>query len=288
MLMADCRNVEPVKVAGSSYWLPAMSNAGLFKGYVIDPGCVNYAEVGRGDIHTVLITHGHNDHFRHAYEFRERGARVIASRDDAPLVRNPEVNVRGLFSWARLPVEMITPYFQGNACEVDQYVEDWRDSSIRAVPLPGHTLGQYGFITEDGVFYPGDLLYAREIWDKYKLPYSIDPDLCRRSLRKAKELDYDYVVPGAGRVLGRAEALAAADYHMEQLDNVDRIILELTEEPVSTEDLLIRLSQRMDLYQSLNNYWISLVMLKGHLSSLVSRGKAAYRLENYCMYWYRT
>lgn len=173
----------PALVAGSSYYVPAMSNAGVFKGYVIDPGSVGYEDIGRDDIHSVLITHGHNDHFRHAHEFRERGARVIAPKDDALLVRNPEVNVRGLFSWARPPKEMITPYFQGDACEVDLYIEDWLDSSIHAVWLPGHTLGEYGFITEDGVLYSADSLYSKELWGKYKLPYSIDPDLCRESLR---------------------------------------------------------------------------------------------------------
>ncbi|OPY30789.1 MAG: Metallo-beta-lactamase superfamily protein [Methanocella sp. PtaU1.Bin125] len=285
--MADCKKVEPVKVAGNSYILPAMSNAGLFKGYVIDPGCVSYKDVGRNDIHTVLLTHGHNDHFRHAHEFRERGAKVIASKDDALLVRTPEVNVRGLFSWAKPPIEMITPYFQGNACEIDLYIEDWRDSSVRSVPLPGHTLGQYGFITEDGVFYSGDAVYAPDIWSKYKLPYSIDPDLCRESLLKMKALDFDYVVPGAGKVMTRAEAQTATNHHIAQLDRVDEIILKLIKEPVSTEGLVTLLSNELNLYKSLNNYWLTVVMLKGHLSSLIGRGKAAYRLDNYCMYWYR-
>jgi glyoxylase-like metal-dependent hydrolase (beta-lactamase superfamily II) len=182
---------------------------------------------------------------------------------------------------------MITPYFQGNACEVDLYVEDWRDSSIRSVPLPGHTLGQYGFITEDGVFYTGDAVYAKEIWSKYKLPYSIDPDLCRQSLAKMKDLDFDYVVPGAGHVMNRTEALSAASHHSERLDNVDETILKLIKEPVSTEHLITLLSNELKLYNSLNNYWLTGVMLKGHLSSLIARGKAAYKLENYCMFWYR-
>ncbi|AFC98835.1 Zn-dependent hydrolase, including glyoxylase [Methanocella conradii HZ254] len=277
----------PIKVAGNSYYMPATSNAGLFKGYVIDPGSVGYDDLCRDDVHSVLITHGHNDHFRHAHEFREKGARVIASKDDALLVRNPEVNVRGLFSWARPPAEMITPYFQGDACEVDLYVEDWLDSSIKSVWLPGHTLGEYGFITEDAVLYSGDSLYSKEIWSKYKLPYSIDPELCRESLIKIKGLDFDYVVPGHGDPMERDDALKAADYHLEQLDRVDEIILGLIEEPVSTESLVTRFSYKLDLYKSLNNYWLTLVMLKGHLSSLNHKGKVAYRLENYCMYWYK-
>lgn len=282
------RKKGPVLVAGNSYYLPAMSNAGFFKGYVIDPGSVGYADVGRDDVHSVLISHGHNDHFRKAREFRERGARVIASREDAPLVRNPEVNVRGLFSWARPPKEMITPYFQGDASEVDLYIEDWLDSSIRAVYLPGHTLGEYGFLTEDGVLYSADSLYAEELWGKYKLPYSIDPDLCRDSIRKIKALGFDYLVPGHGDPLGREAALEAADYHLDRLDFVDEVVLRLLEMPVSTESLVTKFCNELDLYKSLNNYWLTLVMLKGHLSSLNHRGLVAYKLEDYCMFWYRT
>jgi hypothetical protein len=102
-----------------------------------------------------------------------------------------------------------------------------------------------------------------------------------------KDIDFDFVVPGAGRVMNRTEALAAAEQHIEALDHIDDIVLKLIKEPVSTEDLVTSMSQELNLYKSLNNYWLTVVMLKGHLSSLVSRGKAAYKLDNYCMYWYR-
>lgn len=285
--MATDGKLAPIRVTGNSYYIPSMSNAGLFKGYVIDPGSVGYEDLKDVRIHSVLITHGHNDHFRKACEFRDKGARVIASRDDALLVRNPEVNIRGLFSWAKPPMDMVTHFFQGNACEVDNYIEYWKDSSIWSVSLPGHTLGEYGFITEDGVLYSGDSLYSEALWGKYKLPYSIDPGLVRSSIRKIKTLDFDYAVPGHGVPMSRSEAMKAADYHLEQLDKVDNIILELIADPVSTEDLVTRFSNKLGLYKSLNNYWLTLVMMKGHLSDLIVRGKVGYRLENYCMYWYR-
>jgi glyoxylase-like metal-dependent hydrolase (beta-lactamase superfamily II) len=139
--MATAKDKAPVKVAGNSYYIGDMSNTGLFKGYVIDPGSTGYDEIKRDNIHSVLLTHGHNDHFRHAHEFRDRGARVIASKDDALLVRYPEVNIRGLFSWAKPPIDMVTPYFQGDASDVDEYIEDWLDSSVQPIFLPGHTLG---------------------------------------------------------------------------------------------------------------------------------------------------
>lgn len=82
----------------------------------------------------------------------------------------------------------------------------------------------------------------------------------------------------------RPEALTAADFHLSQLDRVDSIILDLIKEPVSTESLVTKFSYELGLYKSLNNYWLTLVMLKGHLSSLNNKGKVAYKLEDYCMY----
>ena len=62
--MATVKDKSPIKVAGHSYYLMDVSNTGLFKGYVIDPGSTGYAEIQKDDIHSVLLTHGHNDHFR--------------------------------------------------------------------------------------------------------------------------------------------------------------------------------------------------------------------------------
>ena len=78
----------PVLVAGSSYYLPAMSNTGLFKGYVIDPGSSGYADVGRDNIHSVLITHGHLDHTGRLPLLARRGHRPPVFATPATLERN--------------------------------------------------------------------------------------------------------------------------------------------------------------------------------------------------------
>jgi hypothetical protein len=67
-----------------------------------------------------------------------------------------------------------------------------------------------------------------------------------------KALDFDYVVPGAGKVMSRAEAQTATNHHIQQLDNVDDIVLKLIKEPVSTEDLVTLLSQELSLSSSIS------------------------------------
>ncbi len=135
---------EAVHIAGDTWYLPGLTNAGLVGSLGIDTGPDEAAYDGV-TLDELAITHGHADHFAAAAVLRERGARVYAARDDASLIENPEVNIRGMFSWAKPGDLLVTRLFRGDPCEVDGYLEDWDDPRARPIPLPGHTLGHYRF-----------------------------------------------------------------------------------------------------------------------------------------------
>jgi glyoxylase-like metal-dependent hydrolase (beta-lactamase superfamily II) len=78
----------------------ATTNSGDSAGVLIDTGPEPAVYQGH-PVMNLLITHGHADHFSSAAALREAGARVTAPREEAALVENPEVNIRGMFSWAR-------------------------------------------------------------------------------------------------------------------------------------------------------------------------------------------
>ena len=63
------------------------------------------------DVKTVFITHGHADHFGDAHYIN---AKIVAPKFEANMVENPKINWRGLFNWALLPENLVTPYFIGN------------------------------------------------------------------------------------------------------------------------------------------------------------------------------
>jgi glyoxylase-like metal-dependent hydrolase (beta-lactamase superfamily II) len=210
---------------------------------------------------------------------------VVAPKEDAFLIEIPEVNVRGMFSWARPPVEMTTRFFLGEACTVDRYTEDYPfEGKIAPLLLPGHTMGHTGYLC-DGVLFAGDALYTQAVWERHKLPYSIDVELTRRSLKTIKNTAFDWLVPSHGEVMSKDESAGQIALHLERLAEIDRMILRLLERPRSTEDLIYAVLKELNVQDNLAQYWLSVTTIKGHLSGLVSTYKVAYDISDHRVYW---
>ena len=132
-----------VHIAGSTLYVPGLTNSGYVDGLVIDTGpdesVYEFVSADR-----LAITHGHADHFACGAYLRKRGATVVTARDDAALVENPDINIRGMFSWAKPGDILVSKLFKGTPCRVDALVEQWRDKRATPVKLPGHTLGHTG------------------------------------------------------------------------------------------------------------------------------------------------
>ncbi len=258
------------------------TNVGLYEGYLIDTAVIDVPL----EIAVILITHGHADHFTWAGTIQKRtGAVIVAPKEDAFLIENPDVNVRGMFNWARPPVEMTTKFFRGDACKVDHYAEEYPfEGSITPVHLPGHTIGHTGYLC-DGVLFAGDALYPKAIWERHKLPYSIDVELTRRSLRKIRSTAFDWLVPSHGAIMSKEESAEQIELHLTRLAQIDEMILRLLSVPRSTEELIFLVLDELGVEDNLAKYWLAVTTIKGHLSGLVSTYKVAYAITNHRVYW---
>ncbi len=258
------------------------TNVGLYKGYLIDTSVIDVPL----DIAAILITHGHGDHFTWARTIQKRTkAAIVAPKEDAFLIENPEINVRGMFNWARPPVEMTTKLFIGDACKVDHFTEEFPfTEGVTPVHLPGHTMGHTGYLC-DGVLFAGDALYPQAIWERHKLPYSIDVELTRRSLKTMQDMTFDWLVPSHGTIMSKQESAEQIELHLTRLAQIDDMIVRLLSTPRSTEDLIFLVLQELGIEDNLARYWLSVTTIKGHLSGLVSTYKVAYTITNHRVYW---
>lgn len=272
------------RIAGDTCRIPGLTNGGFVEGLCIDTGPEEepYADVR---IDRLVITHGHTDHFACAPYLRANGAEVLAARDDATLVENPEVNIRGMFSWAKPGDLLVTKLFRGDPCEVDGYLEDFEDVRATAVPLPGHTLGHTGFLTADGVLFSGDALYLEELWERHPLPYAIDPAHVVASLEHIRSLDYDWLVPGHGRPVSRDESLRHIDFHIAQVRGIEAFIQAHLSQPRSTEEIIALVSEDRGLSDDPAQYWLAVTVVKGFLGDLQGRGEADFFVRDHAGWW---
>lgn len=272
------------RLAGATYYLPGLTNSGYVAGLCVDTGPEEAPYAGLM-VDRLVITHGHADHFACGAFLRREGAEVFAARDDATLIENPEVNIRGMFSWAKPGDLLVTKLFRGESCEVDDYLERFEDPRAAAVPLPGHTLGHTGILTADGVLFTGDALYLEDLWERHPLPYAIDPAHVVTSLELIRTLEYDWLVPAHGRPVDREESLHHIDFHIGQVRSIERFIAEHLSEPRSTEEIIALVSAERGLSDNPAQYWLAVTTVKGFLGDLQGRGEADFFVRDHAGWW---
>lgn len=271
-------------LAGDTWVVPGLTNAGFIEGLVIDT-CEDEAPFAGVPVDRLAITHGHADHFSIGHVLRDAGARVAAARDDAALVENPDINIRGMFSWAKPGDFLTTKLFRGTPCPVDEYLEDFTDERARVIGLPGHTLGHCGFLTRDGVLFTGDALYLVSLWERHPLPYAIDPGQVAASLRLIGETECEWVVPAHGHPVTRDEAHGHVEHHLAQLAEIEQLLLDELREAKTTEQVIALVSERRGLRENPASYWLAVTTVKGFLGDLLNRGSIEFYVHEHAGWW---
>ncbi len=236
-------------------------NTVLWKNAVFDPN------VGRdvyNGVKEVFITHGHADHFGDAHLIK---AKVVAPKLESNMVEDPTINWRGLFNWAFLPEDLVTPYFRGRGVRVDDYAENYPF----CIPLPGHTYAHVGYLVENALI-AGDSVYPVEYWREFGILYYTDPEMMIESLYRMLKLDWDYLIPGHGEVFDRREGVKVIRENIRMIEEMDRMILSLIPEEGIREDELVSEMAKLMKVKNVKSIIVLRPPISGHLSCLYRRG----------------
>lgn len=161
------------------------------------------------DVHTVLLTHGHVDHWAAAHLFRK--ARVLAGPGEAAVVRGQRLLKSPLgraleLAGPRPPVPLALEELRGD----ETLTLD--GETVRVVPLPGVTPGSVGFLWRDLLF-TGDALVGggrRERLRVLPAAFYEDAPRGRRSLEALLALPFTRVADGHTGLTADARRLLRA------------------------------------------------------------------------------
>jgi glyoxylase-like metal-dependent hydrolase (beta-lactamase superfamily II) len=155
-------------------------------------------------VHTVLLTHGHVDHWAAAHLFPN--ARVLAGPGEAALIRGeyPQKSIVG-----KLTRSMEKPPRPAKLEELkgDETL-DVDGEAVRVISLPGHTPGSVAYLWRDVLFTGDALVHSNKGLSTSPFFFSEDDHESRESLSRLRDVDFSRVADGhAGLTVDAKEQL---------------------------------------------------------------------------------
>lgn len=165
---------------------------------IVDPGNKNeeidefIESFGKDKFKYILLTHGHFDHITAAERYRKMtGASICISEAGKEFLTDNSLNLS--YKNGR---HLIEPFYADILLNDNDILEFGRNSEIKAIYTPGHTISDMCFIIDNCMF-SGDLLFKGSV-GRTDLPTSDDKKM-EESIRKVMELDDGLkVYPGHG------------------------------------------------------------------------------------------
>ncbi len=220
--------------------------------YVIDPGqgggrlkaLVKAArDLSPGRL-VAVITHFHSDHLEvlHRAGGRLSFDEVLAPEGDAAGVGDPRVRLSMTFGYPLEPGDeeaLGLPFPAPPVGYTGTFKPGEPVGPLETIPLPGHTPGQAGVATPDGVFLAADALFGDRVLQRYLLPYHRDSCTALETLRGLDTGRYDYLVPGHGPVVRGGDAGPLIEANIRALEEaVARVEEAAAQGPMTLEEML--------------------------------------------------
>ena len=186
--------VVGIDAGGSMAWVISTQSGVVLVDAGWDPEALSLKEeIGDRQVHAILLTHGHFDHTGALRVFPH--AQVIVGPGESPLVRGEEAEQGWMANFASLMApdgftpDRLTEFVDGEVLDVD-------GAAIRALHVPGHTVGSAMYIYGD-VLFTGDTVVGRgdEVNEIPRGTYT-DYDRVRNSVRKVMGFPFERIADG--------------------------------------------------------------------------------------------
>lgn len=295
------------KILGNTYYIKGGTNSGVFlfdnnECLLIDPGLsgvrpksiINMFEKEGLDLKYIINTHEHEDHYGGCYQLKEEknDIQILSSEKAKLYIENPEIfsnYILGGKSNKFLLSELC--HRKVEKVDINRTIDEGKLSinhkTLEIVDLKGHTDGSIGVLTEDKVFFIGDLLIGEKILEKYDFLFLQDVKEYLCSLEKIQKIDFDYIVLGHDKnILNKEQSINLINKHKDAVYKYLKQIKDLLKDEMNTEDLLRNIIEKNNLTYNYKEYYFYRSSLVSFISYLAELEEIDYKLINSGLLYY--
>lgn len=295
------------KILGNTYYIKGGTNSGVFlfdnnECLLIDPGLsgvrpksiINMFEKEGLDLKYIINTHEHEDHYGGCYQLKEEknDIQILSSEKAKLYIENPEIfsnYILGGKSNKFLLSELC--HRKVEKVDINRTIYEGKLSinhkTLEIVDLKGHTDGSIGVLTEDKVFFIGDLLIGEKILEKYDFLFLQDVKEYLCSLEKIQKIDFDYIVLGHDKnILNKEQSINLINKHKDAVYKYLKQIKDLLKDEMNIEDLLRNIIEKNNLTYNYKEYYFYRSSLVSFISYLAELEEIDYKLINSGLLYY--
>lgn len=151
------------------------------------------------------------------------------------------------------------------------------------LPLPGHAPNQIG-IEADEVLFCADSLFSEDVLKRHKIPFYVDIDRTRETLKYLRDFQYKFYVPSHAEP--RESLAELVDANLECIDGVEKYLLDSFHGRKTTEQVLKELCDHYQIeMKGTQQYYLMNTVTMAYLSSLHKRGKLKTDIKDNSLFW---
>lgn len=236
----------------------------------------------------IFNTHAHADHIGgNSFLANATGCKIFAGKLEVPAIQNPLMQPIALFGAAPFP-ELMNNFLMAEPSHSEEFSQEYfeiDEIKINIIDLPGHSIGQKGFLV-DGVAFVADSLFPVSALEKHKLLYMFDPFVQSSTFDTLNGLQADWYVGGHFEPEKKISPILTRNKsHVEEVFSALEVLLAV---PQSFDRLLKEFLGHFGVRKEGWEHFLYRATLNSYLSTLKRIGKANFKVLDNLLLWFST
>lgn len=289
-----------INIKGNTFYIKGGTNTGIYlfedlTALMIDPGLsgtrpkniIKMLKNNGINLKFIINTHEHDDHYVSCNQFKleNNDIRILSSRYAKIYIDNPELFSKYILGGK--PNNFFNKSLRSEPIydlKVDETLDEGKlilnKDVFEVIEFKGHTPGSIGIMTKDNILFIGDLLVSKEMLNKYDFLFIFDIEEYLKSLKKLRNIDFEYIVLGHGKnLISKVDSEELINMHEKAINKyLNQIRLELNK-PMGLEQLLKNIIIKNNLSYNYKEFYFYKSSLMSAISYLCDLDEIQYILK---------